>query len=622
MCRTYRHLNRILALVLCVAFLGGEFVFAAPRATTASHPSGASIISRNLGLDPATARVEQVFSPKDLNQSNRTIYLLQDAHTNASGQLNLSGALDQLFGIRPELRHIFIEAGSGDNSIAYVRRYGDTEARRRLALQYLRKGELHGEEHFQITTDRSVEVWGVEDLVLYRKALAIYRRIVDLRFRSSAAIGRLASTLTELKSAVYSPYLQDLDKARTEYLGGNLGFPDYVSVLAGAGVDLKDYPQCRRIRGIQRMQNRLDAGSRKPEEGRTDGLDMFQPVAAGRAGGEHNAAGTPKMTAGYRRCLKASQRVNPVQALRELDRLERAVFDKCAYTERERTLAACSRMFEDLKSLAALKLTPEGFRTLGEREAYRAPRRLWGALNRMIMDLGRFEERALFDDRSLEWMLKLGTDFYDLTRDRDRAMVDRALERLTASGAKEAVLIAGGYHADHLKEILAKRGIGFVSIIPSVYEETDGARYERLLLGQLEGPQGKRLAEARGEPDSREESQKSNAYALRTLSHGLPWNDDVVLTFVAALKETGSPEVPAFKTYRRFMDRLMFWRKPRFGGDHNRGFEQFIVEQVRKAASAAGLDFEATLGSDASATLERAIGHLTINLALNEYDYE
>ena len=122
-------------------------------------------------LPESVALIEDAWRSEDRGQKaedRKTLILIQDAHTNTSGQFNLSKTLDILLQKGERLKYIFVEAGLGDNSLSFFRKYGSPEERKKIAGAFLRDGELHGEEYLDLTSDHDFILWGVEDLSLYK----------------------------------------------------------------------------------------------------------------------------------------------------------------------------------------------------------------------------------------------------------------------------------------------------------------------------------------------------------------------------------------------------------------------------------------------------------------------
>jgi hypothetical protein len=87
--------------------------------------------------------------------SGKFIILIQDAHTNESAQFNSAKAITSILEQRP-VRTIFLEAGSGDDSLSYLREAAAADRRREVAERFVRKGLLQGTEFVNLTSDRDL----------------------------------------------------------------------------------------------------------------------------------------------------------------------------------------------------------------------------------------------------------------------------------------------------------------------------------------------------------------------------------------------------------------------------------------------------------------------------------
>jgi hypothetical protein len=140
-----------------IAFLAQDISYAAPEIKNIPFSSVFHAASP-LSMPDTIASVDE---SSILPSSARTITLIQDAHTNDSAQLNLSSALERVLENDPKLQTVFLEAGTGDDSLSYLRARGDRNERELVAKKYLRKGLLHGEELLDLSSDRPFRLWGV-----------------------------------------------------------------------------------------------------------------------------------------------------------------------------------------------------------------------------------------------------------------------------------------------------------------------------------------------------------------------------------------------------------------------------------------------------------------------------
>jgi hypothetical protein len=85
------------------------------------------------------------------------------------------------------------------------------------------------------------------------------------------------------------------------------------------------------------------------------------------------------------------------------------------------------------------------------------------------------------DAEALETYLARAVRFYDLGQARDVEIARRTLERMEAEGQQIAVLIAGGFHTDHLIDLLSEQPVHIAVVTPLAGQEQDEMRYAQIL---------------------------------------------------------------------------------------------------------------------------------------------
>ena len=179
--------------------------------------------------------------------SNTLIYLLQDAHTNNSGQINLAKTLDLILKHesgkwKVEIRNlpthsplssfpVFLEAGVGNNSLSFLRESSSHQLRKQVSDSYLKKGLLHGAEYLDLTSTHAFTLWGVEDMEFYFKALHNYQYVAKNRDKFKDYLKRINQTLNTLKPRIYNPVLLSFEEKQSKYLKEELSLTDYFDVL-------------------------------------------------------------------------------------------------------------------------------------------------------------------------------------------------------------------------------------------------------------------------------------------------------------------------------------------------------------------------------------------------------
>jgi len=434
----------------------------------------------------------------------KTIILIQDAHTNESGQINVSKTLDLILQKEKDIKYIFLEAGQGNESISFLRRLVPLDERKRVGMFFLRKGKLQGSEYLDLTKDHNITLWGVEEMDLYTKAWNSYKTIAKERDTFQTYLQRIEITIKTLKPKLYNPSLLSFDEKHESFLKEEVSLTDYLSIL----MDHKNtgkYKHLQRLKKLKNLEANIDFEKANEEQMEAiESLPQDQKTTLSpqrlssqkwkeRSGFYTHLEHVMKENADkskypelfkYIRYLKKAKNIDPKAILQEQKTLEIEVFNHLAQTPDEHELVKASRNIRDLKKLLNLTLTPEEYQTYQKDPQGFAITHITGFLNKKIMDLKKHYENALFLEEGYEDLIQHCETFYNLTVLRDQAFISNMFTKMDKENQTKAILITGGYHTPNLKYLLKKHNASFISITPQVFHETDHIRYERLLLSQ------------------------------------------------------------------------------------------------------------------------------------------
>ncbi len=508
---------------LVTAFLCQDLVFANPEPNlslaTAPLPAFRALLPENM------AKIEETF-----HGNGKTIYLIQDAHTNPSAQINIAGALQVLIE-KEAIRTVYLEGGFGDVSLTSFKHAAGSQHpaslqnRVNIGMKYLRKGELSGAEYLNLVSDGDFKLWGAEDENLYWKSLEAYRSVAKERARFTEYLSQIRRTVEELKPEILNPAPRAFDSVREKFLGNKISYTGYFSYLDRRaqwfGIPPGLYPEWGRLRRLKKREESIDfvraddeavrACRALPEEAFRDLKENVSRHHAGKfstkdqktavafylaleeklstQGGKNqslfNAAQYPNLFR-YFSYLKEADKLNPSKLLDEQKTLEREIIRFLFLNDREKRLLGISDTVRDLESLLDLAIPPDAYEKIGQNPAMYDIREITGFLNRQIMSLEDHYDRTIFLKPDFEKVVQNAKEFYRLTQERDSVFISSLLREMEKNGESKAVLVAGGYHSPNLKTLLKRNGLSYVSILPQVMNETNTARYEKLLLGQAQ----------------------------------------------------------------------------------------------------------------------------------------
>ncbi len=508
---------RVLSTLLALLFSLEQVAFAASEVM----PKQFNLFEKpiiDLKLPESIASVEDSWKAPN---SDRLVYLIQDAHTNESGQINLAKVLDILFS-KDQIKYIFVEAGLGDNSLTFLREHSSLQKRKQVATEYLKKGILHGEEYLDLTSDHDFTIWGVEDFTLYQKAIDAYRAVVKDREKFQNYLSRIQSTINTLKPRIFNPSLLSFDEKHSKFLKEETSLTDYFQMLTQEAdkqnISLLNFPHLKALNNLRDKESKIDFKLANDEQqkaiqslSKQDQAELQEyakkefPFKLGNQEHKEQRAfytllesviarsettkqpSYPELSK-YFSYLKESKTLNPSKILAEQKQLENELFDSLAKTPDEKLLTQSQASLRLLQKLFDLKLTPDEYQEYKQTSKDFTINHMTGFLNKKIMNLQSFYERAMFLEEGYDQIIQNSETFYGLTKDRDEAFLRTLSQKMTEEKQSQAVLITGGFHTTNLKALFRKQNISYVSITPQVYQETNQKRYERLLLNQKIDP--------------------------------------------------------------------------------------------------------------------------------------
>ncbi len=463
---------KIIATFLVLCFVFQEISFANPdlapfswsRADAASKSWAKSLFPT---LPESVAVVEDAWKAED---SSKLIYLIQDAHTNSSGQLNVAKTLDYL-SRDSELNHIFLEAGSSDLSLSFLRKDSSLEKRKQVGLSYLKKGELQGSEYLDLTSQNKIVLWGVEDEGLYKKALETYRSIKKEETKYRDYLERVDKTIKLLKPKILNPFLLEFDQKREKYKKEELSITQYFDILleecGRLDLSLKSYPNLRRLNKLKNFEQTIDFQKANDEQKKA--VASLSPQAQKelfaasqeshgplKLGNDEkraekaffvlleeklmlqrkSGAETYPNLFQYFRYLRKAKDLNLKEILNEQKKLEADILKALTVSDEERDLLRSSDSVEFLKKLLNLTITPEDYEQYRQNKEYFDIKKITGFLNKKIMLLKQLYEDAIFLEDGYEKTIGNCEEFYELTYQRDQAFIRNMLDRMESEAAR------------------------------------------------------------------------------------------------------------------------------------------------------------------------------------------
>lgn len=483
---------KTISLFLIAGFLVHDVAWAAPEISAIAVTLTAPKITE-IRFPEDTAKVSETHSA---GGGARLLIHIQDAHANLGAQRNIAKALDELI-TRHKVSTVFVEGGTRDDSLTYLRPLAPKPVRERVAKKYLLMGELSGAEYLNLSSDHDMRLWGVEESSLYDRNLRAYADVARDREKVLAFTDEIGKRAEKLKRQFYPVHILALEDFLKKFRKEEKKFAEYYDRLSDAaaqgGINLLGYPAFLELKDLKAREEAIDFKKANEKD----------PVELKK----------------YEAYLEAFSRLDLTRLLDETRTLEDEIFRRSFSDPQTLYLYEISERLKNLKTLFSLQASKDDFERYLE---YQKNDRfhtlaLCAFLNRKLMDAGDDSDVIAYIP-DLEQNKKNVEEFYRLTQQRDEVMVQKTLEKMSAENIRAAALITGGYHTQNLKRLLRERGVSYAVVSPVVTQENNSKRYERILLGQL----GKEGAANRGHLSYKAFVERPVERVVRAEFSGLP----------------------------------------------------------------------------------------------------
>jgi hypothetical protein len=443
---------------------------------------------------------------------------VQDAHGIEEAQRNIAGLIESLRQERG-ISLVGLEGAAGAFALEPFRAYPDPAVTKAIADFFLKDATITGAEYAGLTSTAPPLLWGIEDQTRYEENIQAFQDSLKNKPAVGAFLGPLEAAAAALKEKIYSPALKEFDKRCRAYQDRDSGLGGYVGYLMSAYPgDKTRFPNLRLLTEALTWEENLDfkrvekdrlklveaLARRLPEKSLNVLVQQSLLYRAGR------------MTYGdYYRFLRSlcasnriplsdfgtlgdyityiliAERINRNDLLDELFRMETAVQDALAATVPEKRLVEASRSLILLEKLTSHAMTPADW------AAYQSNRKqvLSAPLELKVVAMGlpasspspsmaaptrhfslaqsgegRGEGGIAVPSRppDFEALLTPFEKFCSYALERNNALVENLLVKMTAEKTPAAILVAGGFHTDGLTQVFRRKDVSYVVVTPKI----------------------------------------------------------------------------------------------------------------------------------------------------------
>ncbi|MBI1977588.1 MAG: macro domain-containing protein, partial [Candidatus Omnitrophica bacterium] len=459
---------------------------------------------------------------------DRLVIYLQSAHTNFDSEFNTQRIIEHLEK-EYALPLVLLEGGEGRLDSLYFKSFPDPELKKKVLLDYLKRGDLSGGETASILVDlEDTKYYGIENQILYNQNKDAFLKAIQNEVQINQALDQIESKLNaKIKSL--SPASQIFLEKKGLFAKEEIDLIDYlkdlkdlyqetvrrqVSVIASPSARNdeslhisqghfipfnKVYPELGKILTAQAHEKRL-----KPKEVHlaTNGLiksfqqkilpklpkakqmELNQMIQMERIGmvGEgmlvkriENLAKEMNFTFHTPEALKKEAHhaetlssIRGTKLFEELGQLEDYLQETLPQDENEK------RLLEDFYHLGIL-------RNFAKLEIVHKD---WQRLEKCVKRNAECEVTLFhFTPYALHDLFADHFRFYELATKRDEALFENMLKAMEKEKVKVALISTGGFHSEGITKKLKQSNIPYILIAPKINELGDKETYLSIMKG-------------------------------------------------------------------------------------------------------------------------------------------
>lgn len=468
----------------------------------------------SLNINPDYGMVKEEFG-YSYGDDSKTIIYIQDAHCNYEAQKNIARILEYLVKEKG-IKMVFVEGGSDDSSLTYLRGYGSKETLKSIAEKKLKEGKISGEEYLNLTSDLKFDIYGIEDSSLYNEQRESFIKIDGYKAELLKFADSLQGALEQLKQKVYSSELQDLEAKRKAFENGDITLVSYIdylnslclkynivtsyysafSSLADAISREKniDYNSIGKEANsvLNRLVEVLTEGEKKPllEEAKSlQGKDQkiinqFYLKIRDMAQNKNVNLIAYHNFLDFTRFVQAFDSANMEAIFRDIDAVNRAITLEAIKGTDQLDLVDIDYGISLFKKMVSVQLDKSEYDLYLEKKEAINPKSWVENLDRIAAKY-RVKINLAKDTSKIDEAFSYLDRFYSLAFERDNAFVEKIFSQMKDRNLDKAVLITGGFHASNLQALLEKEGARGVVVYPKVSSLTDDGLYNSRVKEEL-----------------------------------------------------------------------------------------------------------------------------------------
>ncbi|MFH1283052.1 MAG: hypothetical protein ABII27_05250 [bacterium] len=468
----------------------------------------------DIKVNDAYGSIKTVFVAKDWKDKPFIIHI-QDAHVNYDAQVSIAHLVEELlenYGINV----VCVEGGiADDQNLNQFRLSGPRANRIEVAKKYLKNGEFSGVEYLYGVTGYPLLTRGIEEEKVYLDQMDAYHEIDSIRQKARDYMDSLKTNIDNLKSAIFSKELNELETNRSNYIADKMSLTDYTKFLSEKTKDLdievKDkFSNLAHLMETVEMEDQIDFPGVDVERGKL--IDTLNKSLKKSQSDELNdkliqfRTGDIKASefytylsslnkgdlskdypnlALYTKYITTFDKIDTYKLFKEIDDLEKEVKAKLYENKDQEQLDKISTDFAILREFIELGLTPDEYSYYRDNESEITPDN-WIPFIKKKSKEHKLKKSIPGNKAAVDKIIPKLQNFYKIAILRDKVLVERTLAQINNSKSKIAIMVAGGFHTPRITGIMRTLGVSYVVIAPKITNPTEPGLYDKVLKEQKE----------------------------------------------------------------------------------------------------------------------------------------
>jgi predicted unusual protein kinase regulating ubiquinone biosynthesis (AarF/ABC1/UbiB family) len=513
-------LFKIITWPMAIIFLCQNITWAEPRVNNGLQNMNFETKS-SIFIPEQYGKIENLIHNSSFNIQNLStrpvVVLIKDAHCNYEAQTNIVKILDTLI-CDYKIDLVCVEGASGKIEADVFQSMPDNKAREKACDKFMKNGYLSASEVLSISRGDKLpfSIWGVEDTGLYFEDLKLFRQTISNSNEAMRFVEIGLQTLEILKDKIYNSRLKEFDNKYKQYERNEASLTDWIKYLwqqiklnfKGRPRDTKnlclilkavileekiDFKKVEDDRNavIKKLENTLPEEDLKilVEKSLLFKLGKVSPAAYYNYLGQYlkDLRGICSFNnlKNYIRLVNLQNKIDEDGLFKELDRIKDMAMKNLSEKELELKLYEIETKLMLLNKLFNLQINRDNL------EYYEKIRYEFSIKD--IADFLIIQSRSngitppgeLSDNELLikvQENMRLPEEFYRLAKERDGVLVENLLQKMDKEGKQKAVIIAGGFHSEGIKNKLDTMDIGCIVVNPKITKVEKDNPYLKLIM--------------------------------------------------------------------------------------------------------------------------------------------